>query len=197
MPRIPVHAVADAPDKSRPALEALAARMGRVLNIHGEMAHAPAVVHAYVALNRALTEHGSFDSRTREAIALAVGAVDHCDYCQAAHTLGAQGAGFTLGQTISLRSGEVDFDTRLAALIAVVRQVAGNVGHVDEATWQAALEAGWSDEELTEAFAHVIANIFTSYFNHMVGTELALPAAPPARLVPAAAARASVHSHPD
>jgi hypothetical protein len=30
-----------------------------------------------------------------------------------------------------LRRGEVDFDAGLAALISLIRQVVGNVGHVD------------------------------------------------------------------
>ena len=42
----------------------------------------------------------------------------------------------------------------------------------------AALQAGWSDTELTELFAHVAVNMFTNYFNHYVQTEPDLPAAP-------------------
>lgn len=178
MPRIPVHTLENAPEPSRPPLEELAARMGRVANVHAEMAHSPAVIHAYRAINRALAEQGTLDARTREAIALAVGAVDDCEYCQAAHTLAGQRAGLTLEQTVQVRRGEVDFDQRLGTLVGVVRQVAGNRGYVDDVAWRAALDAGWSDAELTEAFAYVVANIFTNYFNHMVGTELDIAAAP-------------------
>lgn len=190
MPRIPVHTIDDAPQASRPALEALARRTGRVLNIYGEMAHAPAVVGAYHALHQALAEHGTLDARTREAIALTVGAVDGCDYCQSAHTISAQRAGLSTEQTVQLRRGDVSFDDRLAALAGVVRQVAGNVGFVDDATWQSALDAGWTGEQLTEAFAYVVANLFTNYFNHMVGTELDIPAAPP---LPASPGSATSH----
>lgn len=42
----------------------------------------------------------------------------------------------------------------------------------------AALDAGWSAEELSEAFAHIAANLFTNYFNHHTGTERDLPAVP-------------------
>jgi hypothetical protein len=35
MPRFPVHSVDSAPDASRDALEALEARVGKVLNIYG------------------------------------------------------------------------------------------------------------------------------------------------------------------
>jgi hypothetical protein len=44
MPRLPVHSVETAPVTSRDALKHLEGRYGRVLNIHGEMAHSPAVL---------------------------------------------------------------------------------------------------------------------------------------------------------
>jgi hypothetical protein len=41
-----------------------------------------------------------------------------------------------------------------------------------------ALDAGWSDRQLLEAFADTVRTILTNYFNHYVGTELDLPPAP-------------------
>ncbi len=107
VPRIPVHTIDSAPEGSRETLKTLAARMGKVLNIHGEMAHSPVVLAAYSGIAAAIAEHGTFDARTREAIAL-----------------------------------------------GVVRKAAANVGDVDDATWNAALQAGWTEDQLTEAFVH-------------------------------------------
>jgi tellurite resistance protein len=82
-------------------------------------------------------------------------------------------------QTIALRKGTpLHEEEKLGALLAVARQIAAEVGEVDEDTWQQAVVAGWSREELAELFAHVIANIFTNYFNHYAHTELDMPAAP-------------------
>lgn len=154
MPRIQVHTVQDAPQASRPALEQITAAMGRTLNIHGEMAASPAVIGAYQGIGAAIREHGSFDPRPREAIALAVGAVDGCDYCQAAHTLSARKAGFSLEQTVQIRTGRLDGDTKLTALITLVRQAAENVGSITDQVWDCARAAGWTEGELAEAFAH-------------------------------------------
>lgn len=178
MSRIPVHTIDDAPAGTGAALANLAGRAGKLLNIHAEMAHAPVVLAAYTGLGAAITEHGTFDARVREAIALAVANVDGCEYCQAAHTLSAQKAGFDQVQTVAIRRGVVEFDDRLAALLAVVREAAGNVGEVSDDTWRAASAAGWSDTELAEAFAHLAVNLFTNYFNHYAHTELDVPAAP-------------------
>ena len=87
MPRIPVHTVDSAPENSRDPLKALEAKFGKVLNIHGEMAHSPVVLQSYAALQNVIGDFGTFDARTREAIALTVGNVDRCGYCQSAHTV--------------------------------------------------------------------------------------------------------------
>nr|MBA3411759.1 carboxymuconolactone decarboxylase family protein [Geodermatophilaceae bacterium] len=110
MRRIPVHTVASAPEPSRDALKALEAKFGKVLNIHGGMAHSAVVLQAYAAVQQVIAEQGTFDPATREAIALVVGTVDRCEYCQAAHTAGGKRAGLTEEQTVAIRKGEVDFE---------------------------------------------------------------------------------------
>jgi AhpD family alkylhydroperoxidase len=115
---------------------------------------------------------------TQEAIALAVGNADDCSYCQAAHTGGGKAAGLADDEMISIRQDAVEFDTKLAALLTLAREYTTNVGAVDDATWQSALDAGWTEEDLTELSVHVPLNLFTNYFNHFVQTDLDLPAAP-------------------
>ncbi len=177
MTRIPVHTVDSAPEGSRDALKALEAKFGKVLNIHGAMAHSPAVLQTYVAIQQVMQDTGTFDGRTREAIALAVANVDECAYCQAAHTAGGKAAGLSEQETVAIRRGQVE-DPKLAPLLALVREQTSNVGTVQDSTWQAALDAGWTDAELTETSAHVALNLFTNYFNHLVQTDLDLPPAP-------------------
>ena len=177
MPRIPVHTVASAPEASRDALKALEATYGKVLNIHGEMAHSPAVIHAYVALQDVLREHATLDAKTREAIALAVGNENACDYCQAAHTGGGKAAGLEADEMIAVRRGRAQ-DPQLDALLALAREFTADVGNTSDEAWQKALDAGWSEEQLTELTTHVTLNLMTNYFNHHVHTEVDMPKAP-------------------
>ncbi len=178
MARIPVHTTQSAPEPSRDELSSLEAKFGKVINIHGEMAHSPVVLQAYTAIQQVIADHGSFDARTREAIALAVGNADQCGYCQAAHTGGGKAAGLSDDEMIAVRRGAAEFDAKLDALLRLAREYTLNTGAVDDATWQAALDAGWSDEQLTEMSTHVTLNLYTNYFNHFVETDLDLPAAP-------------------
>jgi AhpD family alkylhydroperoxidase len=142
------------------------------------MAHSPVVLETYAAISAAIAEHGTFDTRTREAIALAVGAVDECAYCQSAHTMSAKAAGFTEEETVAIRRGAAGDDSKLAALLQVAREIAGEVGDTSDAAWDKALAEGWTDTELTEVFAHVAVNLYTNYFNHHARTDLDVPAAP-------------------
>lgn len=177
MSRIPVQTLGSAPKQTRKTLERLSRRSAKLLNIHAEMAHAPVVLAAYMGLSEAVASHGTFSPAVKEAIALAVGQVDGCNYCQAAHTQGALKVGFTNDQTLQIRSGQITFDDQLAALITVAREAAGDVGNVSDQSWDAALQAGWSEVQLSELFAHLSVNLFTNFFNHYARTELDLPAA--------------------
>lgn len=167
------------PDDSRPYVEAIEKRMGRLPNIHANMASSPAVIAAYAGLTGGVAKHATFDTRTREAIALAVGNQDGCDYCQAAHTVSGRRAGLTEEQILQVRSGEVAFDPKLAALLEVARAAVAAVGTVPETVRANAAAAGWTDAELKELFAHIAVNLFTNYFNHYAGTQLDFPPAPP------------------
>jgi len=81
-----VHTVESAPEDSCAELKKLESKFDKILSTHGGMAHSPVVLQSYIALQQLIADYGSFDGRTREAIAPAVGNVDECSYCQAVHT---------------------------------------------------------------------------------------------------------------
>jgi AhpD family alkylhydroperoxidase len=152
--------------------------MGRVINIFGAMANSPALMEMYDAVESHLAKTSNLDNAVRQAIHLTVAAVNDCGYCQAAYTGAAKRAGFEVDETLQIRRGNLEDDPRLNALPALVRQIADNRGYVDESVWSATLEAGWTTEEILDAYAEVVRTILTNYFNHMVGTDLDLPPAP-------------------
>ncbi|WP_258934330.1 carboxymuconolactone decarboxylase family protein [Nesterenkonia pannonica] len=144
MSRVAVHTVESAPQSVQDQLKTLEQKFGKVLNIHGAMAASPVALQTYIAIQQAIEDYGTFDAQTQEAIALAVGTVDDCTYCQAAHTQGAKAAGLSEEQTVAIRRGDVDFDPKLAALLNAARQAAADKGTIDDDAWQAALDAGWT-----------------------------------------------------
>lgn len=171
-----MHFVGNALEEHSETLQMLRAKLYRMFN-QGEVALAPAVLAAYGRIQDSIAHHSTFDLRTREAIALAVAAMENCTDCHFTRTVACHAAGWTREQTVALRTGEqIADEEEITVLLAVARQAAGHACEVDEGTWQRALWTGWTLEELAELFTHVIANIFTSYFNHYARTAVDIPA---------------------
>ena len=180
MTRIPSHTIEDAPEASRALLADLVqfSPTGQLLNMHAQMAHAPAVLEAYTSIRRATGQLGTLDQRLRTALMLVTAAADNNAYALAIITLLARRSGWEPGQIAALSSGGRVAEPRADALIAVVREAAGSSGRVSDATWARAVAAGCTDDDLAEAFAYLGLTVFTAYFLNYADTELDVPASP-------------------
>jgi hypothetical protein len=179
MTRIPNHTLEDAPQASRPLLEDMVqfSPTGRLLNMHAQMAHAPAVLDAYVSIRRATARHGTLDARVRTALMLATAAADDSEYALAIISMLALRSGWQPDQVDALISGKDLGEAKTDELVSVVREAAANSGRVGNGTWAKATGSGWSDEQLAEAFAYLGLTVFTSYFLNYAATELDIPPA--------------------
>ena len=180
MTRIPSHTVDDAPEAARELLAGMVqfSPTGRLLNMHAQMAHSPAVLDAYTSIRRATGSHGTLDERLRTGLMLATAAITGSEYALAIITLLARRSGWQPGQIAALRSGAEVGEPRADALIAVVREAAASSGRVGNATWDHAVAAGCTDDDLAEAFAYLGLTVFTAYFLNYADTELDVPAGP-------------------
>jgi alkylhydroperoxidase family enzyme len=180
MTRIPTHTIDDAPAATRSLLAEMIqfSPSGRLLNMHAQMAHSPAVLEAYVAIRRATGQHGTLDLQVRTALMLTAATADASQYALAIISTLARRAGWRPDQVQALSAGGGVGDEKTDSLIAVVREAAASSGHVSDATWDAAAARGWSDGQLAEAFAYLGLTVFTSYFLNYAGTDLDVPAGP-------------------
>ncbi|HEY1441547.1 MAG TPA: hypothetical protein VGF65_12080 [Mycobacterium sp.] len=179
MSRIPTHTVDDAPQACRNLLENVIqfSPTGRPLNLHGQMAHSPAVLVAYTSLRKATAEHGTVGPQLSAALMLAAGSAVGNDYVVAITGRLAQLAGWTHEQIAALRAGNTTGDDKLDAIVRLVREAAANSGQVSDTTWSNAVDTGWSAEQLTEAFAYLGLTVFTAYFLNYAQTDLDIPVA--------------------
>jgi alkylhydroperoxidase family enzyme len=179
MSRIPTHTVDDAPQACRRLLENVIqfSPTGRPLNLHGQMAHSPAVLVAYTSLRAANAEHGTVGPQLSAALMLAAGGAVGNDYVVAITSRLAKLAGWTDEQIAALRGGTATGDDKVDAIARLVREGTANSGKVSDATWSTALDAGWNDEQLTEAFAYLGLTVFTAYFLNYAQTDLDVPVA--------------------
>jgi alkylhydroperoxidase/carboxymuconolactone decarboxylase family protein YurZ len=180
MTRIPSHTIEDAPEGSRQLLADMVqfSPTGRLLNMHAQMAHSPAVLEAYTSIRRATARHGTLDQRLRTGLMLATAAAEGNEYALAIITLLVQRSGWEPGQIAALRAGAGVGEPHADALIAVVCEAAANSGRVSDAAWDRAVAAGWTDDDLAEAFAYLGLTVFTAYFLNYADTELDVPAGP-------------------
>jgi lactoylglutathione lyase len=177
MSRIPTHGLESAPGATRAVLEQLIARSprpGMPINMHAQMAHAPSVLVGYMAMRDALDEYGTFDRKTRTALLLTVAAADRCAYTIALNSLIARQSGWSQDEIVALRNGRIE-DGPLAALLAVARQSATSRGRVEPETWQAALDAAWTDAQLTEAFGFIGLAQYVDAFINYAQTDIDAP----------------------
>ena len=178
MTRIPSHTVEDAPEASRALLQEMIqfSPNGRPLNMHAQMAHSPAVLEAYVSLSRATARLGTLDQAVRAALMLASAAAAENRYAVAVLSTLALRSGWRQDEVDALRVGKDLGDARTDALVGLVRTAAAGQGRVGDAAWASAVAAGWTDEQLAEAFASLGLAVFTAYFLNYAATELDLPA---------------------
>ncbi len=173
MSRIAVPAREAVPEAAKPLLDAVEKKLGAVPNLFRLMATSPAVLDGYLSKSAALSR--TLDAKLRERIALAVAAVNGCDYCMSAHTyLATNLAKLPAAEIARNRAGgstepKADAAVRLAAKIARVR------GRVADADLAEARLAGWTDAQIVEIVAVVAENVFTNFLNEVAKTDIDFP----------------------
>jgi uncharacterized peroxidase-related enzyme len=175
MTRIPTPAtIADAPEKSRPLLDAVVKQLGSAPNMFRSIALSPQALEGYLALNGALGK-GALPAATRERIALAVAEINGCSYCLSAHSyLGRNLARLDDAEIAANRSGASN-DPKADAAVRFAAKVARERGHVTDADFAAVKLAGYSDAEVIEIVQHVALNSWTNFFNEVFQTEIDFP----------------------
>jgi uncharacterized peroxidase-related enzyme len=172
MSRIAAIDPSTAPATVKPLLDGVQRGLGAIPNLFRVAAQSPAALESLVAQFGAISK-GSFDGRTREAVALAVSESNACDYCLSAHTQLGRRAGLNDDALAKARNGKSD-DAHLGALLELARTVVDRRGLVGGALDEAR-RSGISDAEVVELVANVALTTFTNYLNEVAGTDIDFP----------------------
>jgi len=151
--RFQVHDELTAPERSLPILKGALAGGGQVSNFLGVLAGSPATLRAYARFRSEL-RHGSLSLATQQRIALAVAEHQGGDYALSTLQRSARDAGLGLDEIALAR----EFDSRDEtehALLRFVRGLLDTDGAPALHLHEEAREAGWSDEQILDAVAHV------------------------------------------
>jgi alkylhydroperoxidase family enzyme len=157
--RFQVHDELTAPERSLPILKGAVSSGGQLSNYLGVIAGSPAVLRAYARFRSEL-RHGALPLKSQQRIALAVAQHEGSEYWLATLQRTAREAALGLDEIALAREFD-SRDEREASLLRYVKGLFDDDGpplHLQEE----AREAGWTDEQILEAVAHVALSLFAT-----------------------------------
>jgi uncharacterized peroxidase-related enzyme len=166
-----LHDQSTAPQAAHDGLAAVWEKYGFVPNLIAVMAAAPPLMQAYLALSQ-LWEQTSFSAQERNLILLAISAANDCDYCVAAHTLGARAVKLPEDIIKAVREGKPLSDARLEALRQFAQAVANDRGRPSPTRIQVFFEVGYTRTNLLEIILAVGMKALSNYTNHLAETPI-------------------------
>lgn len=173
MARISIPSQDAAPAAAQPLLDAVGKKLGVVPNMFRLLAHSPTGLEGMLALGGALGK--TLDVKTRERIAVAVAAVNGCDYCMSAHTyLGLNLAKLDAAELSANRRGHSN-DPKADAAVSFARKVAESRGKVTNADIAAVKQAGFTEAQVVEIVLVVAENFLTNLINNVGDTDIDFP----------------------
>ena len=157
-------------------LDGIQTELGFTPNLIRTMANSPAVLEAFVESSAALRK-GVLTSRLRVQIALTVAEATGDRYCLAASTAFGKLAGLSEEAIIDSRRGRSP-DSKEEAILQFASALVAQQGRVSDEDLTRLRRIGYGDADVAEIVANVALSIFTSYFNHVAGTQVDFPEAP-------------------
>ena len=174
MSKFKLYEIEDAPEASRPFMEAAQEKFGFVPNVLKVEAEAPALIKGYLTLSGIFGESG-LSPAEQQTILLSASIANECHYCAAAHTGGALGAGVAPEDVEAIRAGKPLSDPKLDALSTLTKKVVSERGWVKDKDQEAFLAAGYSKADILHVILGIAVKTMNNYVNHMADTPLDEP----------------------
>lgn len=173
MSRIPVLTPESATPAQAEIFAKTVAKFGKNPLLMSAMTNSPAMMNSYLTLFQNLTD-GRFDKKLARKIGLAIGEENGCEYCISLLAAIAKLQKLT-DEDIELARHGKSTDSKEEALLTFVLQLVRHKGDLTNAEVQAVKDAGWTDEDVSEVFGHLILNFLTNYFWKVARTDIDFP----------------------
>jgi uncharacterized peroxidase-related enzyme len=179
MSRLHTLKIEEATDQTAELFTSIKRALGKLPNAYATVgSNAPAVLGHLLATNKLVKEQSELSMKEIEAINLAVSEATGCDYCLASHSLTAKMNGYTVEQTLKLRSGAYDEDAKIDALVKLAVLLVKTSGTVPAEVVENLRSVGYSDRQIVESILAISAILFTNMLNRVNDTTLDFPKAP-------------------
>lgn len=162
----------EVPSGSRPLLEKVKKAFGFIPNLFAAFSNCPVLLEGYLGLD-AVYSKGTLSPAERQLVLLTASVVNECDYCTAAHSTISKGMLKVPAAVVAaVRTGQPVADGKLNALVNLTREIVQGRGHVDPATIQAFLNAGFHREQIGEVIVGVALKTMSNYTHHLSPVEI-------------------------
>jgi len=145
------------------------------INIFKGLAAHPDVLKAFMGWAQG-SKGGALTDMESEVVQLLAAEKNNCNYCTAAHTKIASGAGMSEEQSLDIRR-RISSDPKIQALINFTAEAIDDVGFVSDVTLDAFMAAGYNTQAAIEVVAGISVMTFTSFYNHVNDTVVDFPEA--------------------
>ncbi|CAN5692929.1 carboxymuconolactone decarboxylase family protein [soil metagenome] len=164
--------VETAPELSRPLLESVKKSFKFIPNLFGVFANSPTMLEGYVALEKVFSA-GTLSPVERQIVLLSASVENHCGYCIAAHSTLLKAVLHAPAEVVSaVRSNKSVSEPRLAALVALTKEIVKQRGHVSTEVMDNFLAAGYRKDQVLEVLIGVALKTMSNYVDHISATEL-------------------------
>ncbi|MFH5885837.1 carboxymuconolactone decarboxylase family protein [Halalkalibaculum sp. DA3122] len=168
----------NAPEESKPFLEAAREKFGFLPNLLGEFAESPALLEGYLKLNE-IVGKTDFTPKEQQLAILAVSVENKCHYCTAVHSTILRNQINADDEIVdAVRNGDPLPDSKLNALVTYVKRSVQKRGFVEESDLQAFLDAGYSKRQALEVNLVIALKTMSNYTNHLAVTPVDEPFEP-------------------
>lgn len=173
-----IYSTENAPEESKPLLNAAKENFGFVPNLLGEFAESPATLEGYLKLNE-IVGKTDFSPKEQQLAILAVSIENKCHYCSAIHSTILKNQ-LDVDESIveAVRNGETLINKKLDALVTLIRKLVSQRGFVDDADVQAFIDAGYTKRHVLELNLIIALKTISNYTNHLANTPLDEPFQP-------------------
>lgn len=181
-----MHAIDDAPEASRPAMQWYLDNFSMVPNLAQIMASSPALLLSYWQTQLNLLEKGDLSNQEINIVETVVAHQNQCQYCVAGHTAFGKDPLFNNSdeQLNAIREDKEFEDSKLNALRSFTLKALEATGRVTDEDMDAFLAAGYSQAQALDVVACIAAKVMSNFTNQIALTPIDEAFAPMANGLP-------------
>lgn len=163
--------VDNAPEESKPLMEASLKGFGMVPNLHKILAEAPATYEAYNTVFNLFMKQTTLSPIEQQVVFMTANFENNCHYCVPGHTWMMHAAKMPDEVIEALREGTAIPNAKLQVLHDFTKALLDKRGHIGDDKLQTFLNAGYTKRQALEVLTGLASKLISNFTNALAHTE--------------------------